>query len=259
VKSLGDSRICLVRQDNRGGGAARNKGIDLASGHYVAFLDSDDQYLPHHLQAMKDLLAGTRATAAYSRMIVNRGQGRVLVRPPRAVRPDEHMATYLLCDRGFMPTPTLVLPADIARAVRYDETLPFAQDTDFAIRLFQAGCCFVMCEKPSVVCNDVADPSRISAGRKGARLTQWLENMREKIPDRAYFGARGWLIAKGLAPQRPLAALRLFAQALLRGCYRPRLAAVIFLQIFLPDALYRRTADLVVSLLPSSARAARPC
>jgi len=48
--------IRYIEQDNRGPSAARNAAILEARGEYVAFLDSDDLWLPHHLQTQVDLL-----------------------------------------------------------------------------------------------------------------------------------------------------------------------------------------------------------
>lgn len=248
VEAFADPRIRYVRKENGGGGTARNRGIDLAQGRFVAFLDSDDVFLPHHLAAMRRVVEGQSNIAAYARMIVERGCGRAFLKPPRAIRPNEHMASYLLCDRGFVPTITLVVARETAARVRYNESLPFAQDTDFAIRLFLAGNRFVMAEEPGAVWRDLPDPGRASAGRKGWRLRNWLEDLKPRIPPKAYHGGRGWMIAKGLAPQNKSKALRLYLKALRHGCYRPRMAAVIFLQIFMPDRVYRSLADRVVAL-----------
>jgi glycosyltransferase involved in cell wall biosynthesis len=44
------SRIQYIRQSHAGVGAARNRGIEAARGRFIAFLDSDDEYLPQKLE-----------------------------------------------------------------------------------------------------------------------------------------------------------------------------------------------------------------
>ena len=249
IEEIGDARVRIHRQDNRGGAAARNLGIDRAQGRLIAFLDSDDCFLPGHLAAMRKLVADKKDTVGYARVIVERGDGRRFLKPPRAIAYGEHMATYLLADRGFVPTVTTVVEAGWARRVRYDESLSYAQDTDFCIRLYLAGCRFAMAEEPGAVWNDSADIRRVSAGRKGARMIAWLESIKASIPARAYYGARGWMIAKGVVRTSVWQAMRLYAGAISRGSYRPRLAIVVFLQIFFPDSVYRKMVNFVVARL----------
>jgi glycosyltransferase involved in cell wall biosynthesis len=258
VDAIGDPRIRFHAQDNQGGGAARNTGIDLSRGRFIAFLDSDDVFLPDHLKTMRAMLEGTTGTVGYARMVVDRGEGRTFLKPPRAIRPGEHMATYLLCDRGFVPTITVVVAAETARRVRYNTQVRAAEDTDFAIRLFLEGNRFVMAEAPGAVWKDIADPNRTSSGRKGGRMVTWLEEMRPRIPSRAYYGCRGWAVAKFVANGDKWEALRLFLGAVVRGCYPARLMGIVFLQIFLSDGAYRRVADGAISRLGAGLRPARP-
>jgi len=254
VEAIGDPRTVFIRQDNRGGGAARNTGIDRARGRYVAFLDSDDRYLPHHLATMRQLLESELGTAGYARILVDRGEGRVILKPPRAIRKHEDMATYLLCDRGFVPTSTIVVERTLAQSIRFHENLAAAEDTDFAIRASLAGHRFVMAEHPGVVWKDLDDPNRLSSGRRCATMLQWIEDLRPQIPAKAYYGCRGWAYAKYVAVNDRFAALKLYLAALMHGCYRPSLAAIVFLQVFLSDRTYRKLADLAILRLRAGLR-----
>lgn len=48
-------KIIIIQQENKGVSAARNKGLSIATSDYVAFLDSDDEWLPHKTEQQMPL------------------------------------------------------------------------------------------------------------------------------------------------------------------------------------------------------------
>jgi glycosyltransferase involved in cell wall biosynthesis len=243
VVGFSDIRLRYVRQANRGASAARNAGIDRARGEYVAFLDSDDVYLPHHLATMHALLQSAPDAVGYCPIIATRGKNGNFIKPPRAIGRDENMATYLMCDRGFVQTSGVCLSRQIAGRVRYRDDAKFGDDTDFAIRLQLAGCTFVMAEAPGVLWSDDLDHDRLSDIRQPIGDLQWLDDLRPHIPARAYHGYRGWHQAKGLMQVEPLRAMGLYLKAACQGSYSPRFAMVVLLQVVVPNHRYRQLSD----------------
>jgi len=259
VEKLSDPRIRFIRQENQGGGTARNTGINAAQGCYIAPLDSDDTFLPHHLQSMKTLLDGTENVVGYARILVDRGDGRTMLKPPRAIRADEDMGEYTLCERGFVPTITTVVAREMAQRVRYHPKLRAAEDVDFAIRLALEGCTFRMLEAPGAVWRDHDDPSRASARNTADEFGAWLAQMKPHLTASAWHGGHGWPYAKMLAHNgRKMEALRLYLAALLHGCYRPRLSVIVFLQVFLNAGSYRAIADVAIGWLRKAPANAHP-
>lgn len=49
-----DDRILVIHQDNKGVSAARNTGLDIAKGHWISFIDSDDYIEPDFYQCNFD-------------------------------------------------------------------------------------------------------------------------------------------------------------------------------------------------------------
>jgi GT2 family glycosyltransferase len=64
VRAFPDPRVRLIRQDNAGPGAARNRGVREAKGEYLAFLDADDEWMPDFLERAVPLLDADPALAA---------------------------------------------------------------------------------------------------------------------------------------------------------------------------------------------------
>jgi len=51
-----DSRVRYIYQNNAERSVARNNGIIHSSGTYICFLDSDDEFLPNHLEVLHDVI-----------------------------------------------------------------------------------------------------------------------------------------------------------------------------------------------------------
>ncbi|MDT4289245.1 glycosyltransferase family 2 protein [Methylomonas sp. MO1] len=65
VDAYNDERIRLFKQANGGVAAARNKGVELATNDFLAFLDADDYWAPTHLENLQQLIVQFPDVALY--------------------------------------------------------------------------------------------------------------------------------------------------------------------------------------------------
>ncbi|WP_230772512.1 glycosyltransferase family 2 protein [Sphingomonas sp. Leaf4] len=66
VETLGDPHIRLIRQANGGPAAARNTGVAAAHGNWIALIDGDDLWHPHHLATLVEVIAAVPDAALVS-------------------------------------------------------------------------------------------------------------------------------------------------------------------------------------------------
>ena len=52
-----DSRFLLINQENQGLSAARNKGVEISTGEYIVFVDSDDSIKTNYLEKLMQYMA----------------------------------------------------------------------------------------------------------------------------------------------------------------------------------------------------------
>lgn len=76
VKNYVDSRIQLIcLKKNGGAGLARNRGIEIASGRYIAFLDADDMWASDKLEKQLDFMGRNKISFCYSSFYLMNDQG----------------------------------------------------------------------------------------------------------------------------------------------------------------------------------------
>ena len=133
------SNVRLVSTPHRGCAAARNTGIRLSSGRYVAFQDSDDEWEPRKLATAVAALEGTGPETGvfYSDMLMTVADGRsaVLTSPEitQGVLVDEWTLDYQVRCIGIQ---SAVIKRECLDAVgRFDEALERLIDLDLLIRL----------------------------------------------------------------------------------------------------------------------------
>jgi len=116
----------LRQPENRGACAARNRGIQEAQGHWVAFLDDDDQWVPDKLSRQVEAIGDAELCLCGYRVIEN---GHVQVLPLKRISPQRLYRYNRICG-----TSGVLGRTDVLREEGFDETLVCSQDWDLFLR-----------------------------------------------------------------------------------------------------------------------------
>jgi glycosyltransferase involved in cell wall biosynthesis len=155
VKQISDQRITLINLDrNQGATYARNVGIAAARAELIAFLDSDDEWLPTKLELQVDRLNSCPDPLA---AVVYCLEGKSY----QSFREDQESQTVStrkchegdvflhLCTRELCPTTSMVLirRSALIHVGGFDITLPSHQDCDLFLKLAQTSHHFIAVNK----------------------------------------------------------------------------------------------------------------
>lgn len=138
VIGFDDDRIRYIRhEENKGAAAARNTGIKAAEGEYIAFLDSDDEWLSEKLEKQVRAFAdgSTDLGVVYTGVRFIAGN-KIKYAPSSNIKKKEGYIHAVLLETNFIPLPAAIVKKECLEKVgMFDESLPRLQEWDLWIRI----------------------------------------------------------------------------------------------------------------------------
>ena len=141
VETFADDRIRYICLEQNGGAShARNTGIRLAESEYVAFLDSDDEWMPQKLEKQMQVMRQAAETVGliYCRMKGTKKDGTDLICPGLEIPIEElhgNMLFSLLEENVIDTTTMLVRKQCLEQTGGFDEGLKCLEDWELVLRI----------------------------------------------------------------------------------------------------------------------------
>ncbi|MCR5788249.1 MAG: glycosyltransferase family 2 protein [Lachnospiraceae bacterium] len=127
-----DFRIRYYRQENKGAAAARNTGISLAKGDYIAFQDSDDEWMLNKLEVQMAGMQEHHADISTCMLCRYSDDGHSELFPK--LRQSAILPYETIISDGIVWTQMILAKKEVFQDCLFDETLRIDEDYEWAVR-----------------------------------------------------------------------------------------------------------------------------
>jgi len=185
VAAIDDSRVRLVRQSNAGVSVARNLGIALARGEWIAFLDADDWQHPLYLASLLQAHRAHPAANAVASRYLPFQDSNANVPPAWGVPPDPAVELVTDLPTRWMQGPTLFTSSIAVRRRVLQRMQPcfapgesFGEDLDLWFRVAERTP-IALVDAPMVGYR-VGAAGSLAQRHAGTGLPPWVERLRQR-------------------------------------------------------------------------------
>lgn len=141
VNAIDDKRVLLISKLNGGVSSARNAGLRIASGDFIAFLDSDDCWEPEKIEEAIGIINREELDVVYSGVKIQNTQGEIL----SIIEPIHCNNMYELYKNNpgsafiFAATSNCIIRTELTKGIFFNEKLSTSADWDYIRRILKFG------------------------------------------------------------------------------------------------------------------------
>lgn len=177
-----DIKIINVGPFN-GGNNARQTGVEISAGDYIALLDDDDFWAENHLSDYNEFVSKSNGFVVCTCHVNVLGITPPLTLPQRNKQQDETISEYLFKINsirpklGYIQSSLLFFSKELALIIPFQRSLRYHQDIDWLVRLDQSNVSFSFYQSPHVTVFYNFTPDSVSKKISCYQSIEWASGV----------------------------------------------------------------------------------
>ena len=240
-------RIKYVRHEvNKGVSAARNTGIQEASGKYISILDSDDEWHPEKLEQQvkcsessgdpENVLCVTRGRILY-------GNGSFRIIPERYMHPGERFDEFLFVSKQMTATSSLFFSRNLGLQYPFAENLRQYEDYLFYLSLGSHGAKYLLIDQVLTTYHSDDRPGRLGRYDNLENSQLFFTEAEKHMSDKTKLSFKSYYFAPYLWPSHKIQSLGILLRSLATRAISPGQFGTVFLKCVLGENRHERLRE----------------